>query len=61
MKGKLGAVLLASLAGVVLAAAIATAAGDIPGSFSPTGSMGTKRLEPAAAPLPDGRVLVAGA
>ncbi|MGH2546707.1 MAG: Kelch repeat-containing protein, partial [Actinomycetota bacterium] len=29
-------------------------------SFSPTGSMGTARHAPAAAPLPDGRVLVAG-
>jgi hypothetical protein len=30
------------------------------GSFSPTGSMGTARYAGAAAPLPDGRVLVAG-
>jgi hypothetical protein len=30
------------------------------GSFGPTGSMGTARYAAAAAPLPDGRVLVAG-
>jgi hypothetical protein len=30
------------------------------GSFSPTGSMGTARYAASAAPLPDGRVLVAG-
>jgi hypothetical protein len=30
------------------------------GSFGPTGSMGTPRYAAAAAPLPDGRVLVAG-
>ena len=30
------------------------------GSFSPTGAMGTARYAAAAAPLPDGRVLVAG-
>jgi RTX calcium-binding nonapeptide repeat (4 copies)/Kelch motif len=36
----------------------ASAAG--PGSFSPTGSMSVPRFAPAAAPLPDGRVLVAG-
>ncbi|MGA9633949.1 MAG: kelch repeat-containing protein, partial [Solirubrobacterales bacterium] len=59
LKRKLGVVLLAPLAGVVLFAAIATAA-DTPGSFSPTGSMGVKRQVPAAAPLLDGRVLVAG-
>ena len=31
-----------------------------PGSFSPVGAMGHTREGPAAAPLPDGRVLVAG-
>jgi Kelch motif len=30
------------------------------GSFGPTGQMGNARFAPAAAPLPDGRVLVAG-
>jgi hypothetical protein len=32
----------------------------VPGSFSPTGSMTVPRFGAAAAPLPDGRVLVAG-
>jgi Ca2+-binding RTX toxin-like protein len=41
-----------------LAPQIASAAG--PGFFSPTGSMSIPRLRAAAAPLPDGRVLVAG-
>jgi hypothetical protein len=36
----------------------ASAAG--PGFFSPTGSMSVPRSAPVAAPLPDGRVLVAG-
>jgi Kelch motif len=37
-----------------------TAAADVPGSFAPTGDMTAPRLSAAAAPLPDGRVLVAG-
>jgi Kelch motif len=59
MKGKLGGVLLA-VAGVALLAAIPTATADTPGTFAPTGSMTVQRSEAAAAPLPDGRVLVAG-
>ena len=37
-----------------------TALGAGAGSFGPTGSMGTARYGAVAAPLPDGRVLVAG-
>jgi hypothetical protein len=46
------------LLGLGLAPQIASAAG--PGSFGPTGSMSTPRSSAAAAPLPGGRVLVAG-
>ncbi len=60
VKGKLGGVLLAAMAGASLLAAIPTAAADTPGSFAPTGSMTVKRTEAVAAPLADGRVLVAG-
>jgi Kelch motif/Galactose oxidase, central domain len=49
---------VAVLTCALLAPAIAAAAGS--GSFSPTGSLGSVRGSPAAAPLPDGRVLVAG-
>jgi Kelch motif len=45
-------------AAALLLPATATATGS--GSFSPTGSLGTPRYAPATAPLPDGRVLVAG-
>jgi hypothetical protein len=37
-----------------------TAAGNVQGSFAPTGSMMVGRSGAVAAPLPDGRVLVAG-
>jgi RTX calcium-binding nonapeptide repeat (4 copies)/Kelch motif len=46
------------LLGLGFAPQIASAAG--PGSFGPTGSMSTPRSSAAAAPLPGGRVLVAG-
>ena len=53
------AVLLATvLAGVLVPPQHAAASGS--GSFSPTGSLGTQRSSPAAAPLPNGRVLVVG-
>jgi hypothetical protein len=48
----------ASLVGFVVAPQLATASGA--GSFSPTGSMGAARYAAVAAPLKDGRVLVAG-
>jgi hypothetical protein len=60
MKGKLERVLLAAMVGASLLAAIPTAAADTPGSFAPTGSMTVPRYSAAAAPLADGRVLVAG-
>jgi Kelch motif len=47
-----------SLASALLAAQAALGAGS--GSFGPTGQMGSARYLPAAPPLPDGRVLVAG-
>ena len=55
-----GASLLAAiaLASALLAPQAALAAGF--GSFGPTGQMGSARYGAAAAPLPDGRVLVAG-
>ncbi len=58
IKSRVGfvAVVFALTAAIALPAALAAA----PGSFSPTGSMGVKRNGPAAAPLPDGRVLIAG-
>jgi hypothetical protein len=59
-RGRVGALLLAAIAAAVLFAAIATAAGDAPGSFSATGSMTKTRFGAAAAPLPGGRVLIAG-
>jgi hypothetical protein len=54
--GPVAATLL--VAGTLLAPAGARAVGS--GSFNPTGSMGTPRNTAAAAPLPGGRVLVAG-
>jgi Kelch motif len=51
------------IAAVCAAAALfipQAASAAISGSFSPTGSMGTARCGAVAAPLPDGRVLVAG-
>lgn len=48
----------AALAALMLAPQIASAAGS--GSFSPTASLSTPRAGPVEAPLPDGRVLVAG-
>jgi Kelch motif len=58
MWGRVNAVALAIVVGLLLVPAGASAAGS--GSFSPTGSLGTPRYGPATAPLPDGRVLVAG-
>ena len=48
----------AALLSVLAAPQLASAAGS--GSFSPTASMGVPRSGPAAAALPNGRVLVAG-
>src|SRR5829696_4977366 len=53
-----GLLAAAALASALLAPQLATGAGS--GGFSPTGSMGAARYRPAAAPLPAGRVLVAG-
>jgi Kelch motif len=52
---------LAVSAGLAVAALGAQSAGAIaPGSFYPTGAMTVPRAGAVAAPLPDGRVLVAG-
>lgn len=59
-RGRVAALLLAPIAVAVLFTAIATAAGDAPGSFSATGSMTKTRFGAAAARLPNGRVLIAG-
>jgi hypothetical protein len=48
-------------AGLAIGAfAAPSAAGHVQGSFAPTGDMTTGRSDAVAAPLPDGRVLVAG-
>jgi Kelch motif len=53
-----GLLAAAAVASALLAPQAAIAAGS--GSFIPAASMGAARYHPAAAPLPDGRVLVAG-
>jgi hypothetical protein len=57
-RGRAWAIAASSLALLAAAPQLASAAGS--GSFSPTGAMGEPRVFHAAAPLPDGRVLVAG-
>jgi hypothetical protein len=56
--------LIRIVSGLALAASVLgfapTASAVVPGYFSPTGSTSTERAFGAAAPLPDGRVLVAG-
>jgi Kelch motif len=58
MWGRVNAVALAVIVGALLVPSGAIGAGS--GSFGPTASLGTPRYGPATAPLPDGRVLVAG-
>jgi Kelch motif len=54
------AVLCAASAGLVALLAPQIASGAFSGSFAPAGSMTTPRYGGAAAPLPDGRVLIVG-
>jgi Kelch motif len=61
-KGGLAVRLLTSMAALLVIGVFAapSASGQAPGTFAPTGEMTVPRLDAAAAPLADGRVLVAG-